>query len=812
MIERQHPLQKTLAVTLAAALGLVPAASARTIKAPTSLPTNSGLVIGNAALAIGKGTSLTAPTLAAPSLMNAAGLPILNTALPVQETASVVSQKTVTALPTLTALSPAEAQGQTIQAPARTVAAKTVARMTAQTQNTLNAAGPVAEASPNAAHSLGGKLMALLTPGSRRASTSGSVLAAPSAKRQLMLSRPKGFNAADDARSANEVTRRAQIQTLDFIAQTFSGHYAPIEWKQEHFGVAIADLKAQALRKIEQGNPVLSTREYQNVIADFVGGLKDYHVGIQFYSTEQSMMPFSIMEAQGRYFVTYINPEVAAAVPFKVGDEILEFDGQATAKAVQELRLEKSRNTLRTDKTLATMKLTRRNRQAGDRVPTGTARIKYAGKDGRLQTAELPWLHMGELIPEDTPARDGGQLLQDFDPFDPNSRPIIDERRIQHPALEAIKKIVPNMLNPTAALMRRGADDPMASDPFAVGGKETFVPRLGEVLFQLPAQLPIKAYIYKDEKGRHIGYIRISDYVQPEMVAEIFGKIIEVFEEKTDALVIDQVNNPGGSVFYLYALLSRLSKTPMKVPTHRVLTGEEEAMQMAPILGIESQITSDALAQQVLGPSMGGLPTTLKLFKKIVGYAKFILAELHAGRRLTNEVAMMGVDEIDPHPTQQYTKPIQVLVNELDFSSADFFPAILQDSGRAQIFGTRTSGAGGAVRPTQFPNQFGIAMISYTWSIAMRMIGQVIENLGITPDKPHSLTANDLQNNFQDYKKAQNKAMNGLLQGVEARAVEDSILAQPEEEAAAPPADQNPTDPTDGGEGGTSTSGPADAE
>ncbi|PCI35874.1 MAG: hypothetical protein COB53_10560, partial [Elusimicrobia bacterium] len=238
------------------------------------------------------------------------------------------------------------------------------------------------------------------------------------------------------------------------------------------------------------------------------------------------------------------------------------------------------------------------------------------------------------------------------------------------------------------------------------------------------------------------------------------------------------------------------------VPTHRVLTGEEEAMQMAPILALEDQVTSDALAQQILGPSMGGLPTTLKLFKKIAGYARFIISELRAGRRLTNQVAMMGVDEIDPHPTQVYTKPIQVLVNELDFSSADFFPAILQDNGRAQIFGTRTSGAGGAVRQMQFPNQFGIAMISYTWSIAMRMIGQVIENLGIKPDKPYALTPNDLRNNFEDYKKAQNKEMNKLLEGVGARAVEDSILAEPEEESPTP-AD---------GDDGPPQSGPADPE
>ena len=814
MVDRHHTLQKTLAATLAVSLGIVPAASARTITAPTRLPANGGIAVGNPAMNAGP-AAFNAPALTAPSLFTGIGLPLIEpplaapSAAPTAAAAVAVTVKTVAAPTALPSLTPAAAGRSQAPAP-RTVVSRQIREMAAQTRAAIEQTGPIGDASPSAAHGLGGKLAQLLTPGLRSVgSTGGSVLVTPGAQRFGGLRGAARLNAADasDARPANEVTRRAQIETLNFIANTFSGHYAMIDWKREQYGIELAALKAKALRRIEQGDPVLSTREFQDTVAEFVGALKDYHVAIQFYSTEQSMMPFSIMEAKGKYFVSFIDPRIAAAVPFKVGDQILEFDGRKTGDAVKALMQAKDAKNARTDKTLAAMKLTRRNRQGGDRVPTGTARIKFASSDGRLRTVELPWLHMEEMIPEDTPARDGGQLLQDFDPFNPDSTPAIEERRIQHPILAAIKAIIPKMLNPIAALLRREASDPMAADPFAVGGKDSFVPNLGEVLWQAPAMLPIKAYIYKDAQGRHIGYIRISDYVQPEQMAELFGKIIEVFEQKTDGLVIDQVNNPGGSVFYLYALLSRLTDKPLKVPLQKIITGEEEAMSMAQIIGLEEQITSDALAQQVLGETMGGYPVTLKVFQQIVGYAKFILAEMRAGRRLTDEVAMMGIDEVDPHPTQRYTKPLMVLVNELDFSSADFFPAILQDNGRATIFGTRTAGAGGAVRPMQFPNQFGIAMLAYTWTIAMRTIGQPIENLAVTPDVPYALTPEDLTGKFQGYKAAVIKQMNKLLEGIGARAVGDSILAPKEAPQAAPDEDAGPAD-----DNGPAESGPAEAQ
>jgi C-terminal processing protease CtpA/Prc len=80
------------------------------------------------------------------------------------------------------------------------------------------------------------------------------------------------------------------------------------------------------------------------------------------------------------------------------------------------------------------------------------------------------------------------------------------------------------------------------------------------------------------------------------------------------------------------------------------------------------------------------------------------------------------------------------------------------------LFGSRTAGAGGYVFAFEFPNTHGIAMCSYTASIAERTNQQKIENLGVSPDVPYEVTLEDLQNSYEGYIKAVNQTVQGLLE------------------------------------------------
>lgn len=118
------------------------------------------------------------------------------------------------------------------------------------------------------------------------------------------------------------------------------------------------------------------------------------------------------------------------------------------------------------------------------------------------------------------------------------------------------------------------------------------------------------------------------------------------------------------------------------------------------------------------------------------------------------------MDKLRPCPNSlRYAKPILVIINALDFSGADFFPAMLQDSQRATLFGARTAGAGGFIDRISFPNQ----SIQFTASIAKRTDNSPIENLGVEPDISYEVTPDDLQNGYQGYVSASHDAVEAVL-------------------------------------------------
>ena len=105
-----------------------------------------------------------------------------------------------------------------------------------------------------------------------------------------------------------------------------------------------------------------------------------------------------------------------------------------------------------------------------------------------------------------------------------------------------------------------------------------------------------------------------------------------------------------------------------------------------------------------------------------------------------------------------------LLTDPLNFSGGDFFPAILQDSKRVTILGSKTAGAGGYVKAARIPNRLGVSDFTYTGSIALRVDQNPIENLGVTPDIPYSISKKDYQDDYSDYKKKILKTIHEMIE------------------------------------------------
>lgn len=304
------------------------------------------------------------------------------------------------------------------------------------------------------------------------------------------------------------------------------------------------------------------------------------------------------------------------------------------------------------------------------------------------------------------------------------------------------------------------ADEIDDNNPYSIGGKRSFVPALGKIVWELPeavaVKIPFSARIYQLDDGRRTGYVRVPNYDYNEGAAKEFAKLIAYFENETEGLVIDQVNNRGGSMFQMYAMLSCLTDRPLALPKHQLALTQDDA-------AIASDVVELAEAGQAI-------PSDERPSPELVAYSRFVLSEIEAGRGRTNPTYLFGVTEITPNQ-YHYTKRIFVLINERDFSAAEFLAAILQDNKRATLFGSKTAGAGGCARPLQqSPDQqklgqeLGIVGIQITWTLAWRTNGRPIEEEGVQPDVSYSITAEDIRSGYSGYREALLAAMDTKIQ------------------------------------------------
>ena len=546
----------------------------------------------------------------------------------------------------------------------------------------------------------------------------------------------RGLTAAD--------LQKSMLQNLDFIQSAFSAQYGPGQWKQSHEGWDLDKQIAQAKQKV-LSTPGMTVDQYHDLLRGFFGSMKDFHVSVQFNATAASTLPFTVIGSNGHYYIEFIDrsklPETT--FPFHVGDELVAFGGKKTADVVKEIAAQQGGNTAQTETALASLFLTSRHAASIGDVAQGPVSVTVVpkGSDKPL-TRQLIWDYTPEQI--NAPRTRWTLSAQQDGVLKPSPFPFPT-----------------SMLSPVASAL----GTPSAANPFGLGGRDSYLPTLGKKTWEAAADDIFSAYIYQLPDGRSIGYVRIASYEVDDTNAAVaeFAALMKRFQASTDGLVIDQVNNPGGSVFYMYALASMLTDQPLTTPKHHVAITQEDVAAALQFLKLEPLVKDTATAQKVMGEAQEGYPVDYMFFRHMVEYSRFIVDQWNQGKTLTDPTFLDGVDEINPSPAAQFTKPIVLLINELDFSGGDFFPATLQDNKRATLFGTRTAGAGGFVRSVKYPNNVGVAGFSMTGSIAVRADHQPIENLGVTAEVQYAPTAADLQNGFTDYAKHVNATWTKML-------------------------------------------------
>lgn len=540
----------------------------------------------------------------------------------------------------------------------------------------------------------------------------------------------------------DEIKKTRMLNDIDRIKHSFEAGYAPAQWKKSYAQWDLNLAVAQAKNRIVDSKNITG-KEYQNILRKFLSTTRDYHVQIHFTSSEMALLPFTVKGLNGRYYIDWVDERILSPSNYFIlpGDELLEFDGAPVHTVVTQLKAAYGTEVNpQTDQSLAELNLTLRKGVKGDIVPRGPVTITVKSTQNEsIHSYQLMWNYFPEVI--NNPI--------DMDVF----------KDVLIPPLHKEKKLTTRdtcMLNPLAELF----EAPKSGRP-GLGTPQSFVPALGTKLWENEDKT-FESYIYQHENGSKIGYIRIPTYGGAELpMLQKFGEIMNMYEKNTDALVIDQVNNPGGKVLYQYALISTLADRPFVTPKHHMTITQKDVLEAYIELSLLEAIESDKDAEEFF--SEGAFFNTYEYCLFLKEFNQFIIKEWNSGRSYTNPTHLDGVDHINPHSKYRYTKPILVLINELDFSGGDFFPAILQDNKRATLFGTRTAGAGGCVFRFNFINLNGISQVSYTWSLAERVNGQPIEDLGVTPEIEYQISEADLKYGYREYVKAVNSAVKGIL-------------------------------------------------
>lgn len=592
------------------------------------------------------------------------------------------------------------------------------------------------------------------------------------------------------AASLHSTDKLNMLQDLDVIKATFETTYAPAEWKKQHFGwnldreIAIAKFKVLSFDSI-------NVKDYQHILRSFFNSTWDFHVRGEFYSTEKSLLPFSVISANGRYFFSEIDYDIlsqmqeigfyqSSLLP-SIGDELIIFDSQPIADAIENLKLlELGDITAKSTQWIAELMLTKRLGERGNVTPEGKIEIAFITSEGQVEQALIQWLHLPEKISNRYyTATNGFELpsakamsispksLRDFEPIE-----MIDT------LASALKKDFSNEyrqvfkelgIKPSHASEDDDSNPPGTSK--AMLNRENIA--FGEKIWEESPKTEFNVHIYEHPSNKkRIGYVRLRtfhpniDFESINMLALNLAKTLKFLSTRTHALVIDQVDNTGGYYTYCLAILSMLTKKPLSLPKNIFTLTQSEVKNALDALDLCEDmllLTPDTLSSY--GPSsfILGFPLDGRTLKSRAHFSSFIIDEWNQGKHISSPIAPDGIEQIFPHPHVQYTRPILVLTNRGDFSCGDLFPAVLQDNHRATIFGEQTAGAGGIIKGHSYPNSFGLAKFTYTVSLSERMNGNPIENLGVMPDVTYDLTEKDITQGYTDYIKAVNNTLLQML-------------------------------------------------
>lgn len=516
------------------------------------------------------------------------------------------------------------------------------------------------------------------------------------------------------------LTEQQRIDDATALVNLLVHRYGPLPWKRAYLGI---DFDAKANELMEQASVAANDTEFYEQMLRFLGGFRDAHLAGSIPSSKISRLGFSVDDFRGTLLITSIDREVLSekVFPFDIGDRLVRFDGRDVDEVLKEFMHYAVYGYYPADRRRAAEFLTFRPQRSIPRIPTGMAQLVFfSQREGRDKQVMLPWISRGFA-------------LANF------------QERTTLAKMNSPEEIIHDEKNHFVSIPVRDVQFPLWS---------TFVERTKAPF--------VSGVVILD--GFRVGYLRLHTWT-PSAVGLSSARDIHPFldeeiaflESSTDALIIDQTNNPGGEVCFVERVASYFIQQP-------ALSPEFALKATRPLL---LQVENDFVNAQE--------PEEKKQALFLVKKVRRALAD---GRDLTDPIPFCSLDStIRPRVTPDgnqitYTKPVLILINELCCSGGDLFPALMQDNAEAVLFGRRTAGCGGHVE-TVASLGYSDLKVRVTASLMVRpkeirlsdgMTTRYIENVGVRPDIPYVITARDFRDGYEAYRNAIKMAVIQLIQ------------------------------------------------
>ncbi len=533
----------------------------------------------------------------------------------------------------------------------------------------------------------------------------------------VILSLVFGLSTASAALSPAQ--RLADFEQLVTLIER---NYGPLHWKEKVVGLNWA---AAVDRYRDE---ILAARDdaaFYRTLALFTAQLQDAHVSPIIPSNYRASLGFVCDLVEGKVLISEIDrlrlPE--SLFPFTRGDELLALGGMPVDQLLADIASFAPSGNELSSLRFAAMRLTNRSESSGLEVPKGSTTITVRPRGAADPiTVMATWANKGTPLLELDDLQ-GRQELWTLEP--PSSGDWFTQ----------LKELPIFNLSLPASELRE----------WERAGMETLGQR--ESFFMLPADakpLPgvsMTAAIY-ERAGKRIGVLRIPAYQEKSSV-ETFTRAVYTLEQNTDVLVIDQTNNPGGSVTNMADIVSLFANKSFKDINFEL----RPSLNWLRTFQSVNQELSDILAQNSADATANALKPRFEFLEAEIYHS--LQTRRFLSRRVSlNLTGSFGM--IQPASAVHYSKPILLLINEFDFSAGDAFPAIMKDNGRATLFGAQTAGAGGNVRE-HGPLANSFFKVNLTESLMVRPNGEYIENQGVQPDIAYTVTEEDFLNGYRNY-------------------------------------------------------------